>query len=46
MLANVLEKPAMVESPLREVSKIRSRVTDGRWRPVGKPSDQAWPPCC
>ncbi len=28
MLANVLEKPAMVESPLREVSKIRSRVTD------------------
>ena len=28
MLANVLEKTAMVESPLREVSKIRSRVTD------------------
>jgi ElaB/YqjD/DUF883 family membrane-anchored ribosome-binding protein len=28
MLANVLEKPATVESPLREVSKIRSMVTD------------------
>jgi ElaB/YqjD/DUF883 family membrane-anchored ribosome-binding protein len=28
MLANVLEKPEAVENPLREVSKIRSRVTD------------------
>ena len=28
MLADVLEKPATVENPLREVSKIRSRVTD------------------
>jgi len=28
MLANVSEKPATVESPLREVSKIRSIVTD------------------
>ena len=28
MLANELEKPATVENPLREVSKIRSRVTD------------------
>jgi ElaB/YqjD/DUF883 family membrane-anchored ribosome-binding protein len=28
MLANALEKPATVENPLREVSKIRSRVTD------------------
>lgn len=28
MLANVLEKPATVENPLREVSKVRSRVTD------------------
>jgi ElaB/YqjD/DUF883 family membrane-anchored ribosome-binding protein len=28
MLANVLEKPAAVENSLREVSKIRSRVTD------------------
>lgn len=28
MLANVLEKPATVENSLREVSKIRSRVTD------------------
>ena len=28
MLANILEKPATVENPLREVSKIRSRVTD------------------
>jgi hypothetical protein len=28
MLEDVLEKPATVENPLREVSKIRSRVTD------------------
>lgn len=28
MLAEVLEKPATVENSLREVSKIRSRVTD------------------
>ena len=28
MLANVSEKPATVENPLREVSKIRSMVTD------------------
>ena len=28
MLANVLEKPATVENPLREVSKISSRVSD------------------
>jgi ElaB/YqjD/DUF883 family membrane-anchored ribosome-binding protein len=28
MLANVLEKPATVENPLREDSKIRSRVTN------------------
>ena len=28
MPANVLEKPATVENPLREVSKIRSMVTD------------------
>ena len=28
MRADVLEKPATVENPLREVSKIRSRVTD------------------
>jgi len=28
MPANVLEKPETVENPLREVSKIRSRVTD------------------
>jgi ElaB/YqjD/DUF883 family membrane-anchored ribosome-binding protein len=28
MLANELEKPATVENSLREVSKIRSRVTD------------------
>jgi len=28
MLANVLEKPATVENPLREVSKIRSKVAD------------------
>jgi ElaB/YqjD/DUF883 family membrane-anchored ribosome-binding protein len=28
MLANVLEKPATVESSLHEVSKLRSRVTD------------------
>ncbi len=28
MLANVLEKPETVENPLREVSKIGSRVTD------------------
>lgn len=28
MLANVLENPATVENPLREVSKVRSRVTD------------------
>ena len=28
MLADVLEKTATVENPLREVSKIRSRVTD------------------
>ena len=28
MLADVLEKPATVENPLLEVSKIRSRVTD------------------
>jgi ElaB/YqjD/DUF883 family membrane-anchored ribosome-binding protein len=28
MLANALEKPATVENSLREVSKIRSRVTD------------------
>lgn len=28
MLANESEKPATVESPLREVSKIRSMVTD------------------
>ena len=28
MLANILEKPSTVENPLREVSKIRSRVTD------------------
>jgi ElaB/YqjD/DUF883 family membrane-anchored ribosome-binding protein len=28
MLANMLEKPATVANPLREVSKIRSRVTD------------------
>ncbi len=28
MLADLLEKPATVENPLREVSKIRSRVTD------------------
>ena len=28
MLAGVLEKPGTVENPPREVSKIRSRVTD------------------
>ena len=28
MLANVAEKPATVENPLREISKIRSVVTD------------------
>lgn len=28
MLANASEKPATVENPLREVSKIRSVVTD------------------
>jgi ElaB/YqjD/DUF883 family membrane-anchored ribosome-binding protein len=28
MLANVLEKPATVENPLREVSKISSKVTN------------------
>jgi ElaB/YqjD/DUF883 family membrane-anchored ribosome-binding protein len=28
MLANALENPATVENPLREVSKIRSRVAD------------------
>ena len=28
MLAKVLEKPATVENSLREVSRIRSRVTD------------------
>ncbi len=28
MLANVAEKPATAENPLREVSKIRSMVTD------------------
>ena len=28
MLADVAEKPATVENPLREVSKIRSMVTD------------------
>ena len=28
MPADILEKPATVENPLREVSKIRSRVTD------------------
>ena len=28
MRANVLEKPAMVENSLREVSKITSKVTD------------------
>ena len=28
MLADVLEKSTTVENPLREVSKIRSRVTD------------------
>jgi ElaB/YqjD/DUF883 family membrane-anchored ribosome-binding protein len=28
MLTNVLEKPATVANPLREVSKITSRVTD------------------
>src|SRR5713226_1674857 len=44
MLADVLEKPATVENPLLEVSKIRFKVT--RWCPVGKPSDQAWSLCC
>ena len=28
MLANVSEKPVIVENPLREVSKIRSMVAD------------------
>ena len=28
MLADVLEKPATIENPLREVSKVRSMVTD------------------